>query len=68
MTPYFHVRSTQYKAVPHPYEPEKLQLSNFSVIEKRETLDIELIMTRFGEVHGHFWQGTVHKYVFALGQ
>lgn len=47
-----------------PDEPEALQLSNFSVLENRETLDIEILMTRLGEKHDHFWQGAVYKYVF----
>ena len=45
-------------------EPEEVQLSNFSVLENRETLDIEIYLTRIGEVPGHFWQGAVYKYVF----
>ena len=46
-------------------EPEALQLSNFSVLENRETLVIELFVTRLGEVPEHFWQGAVYKYVFS---
>lgn len=45
-------------------EPEALQLSNFSVIENRETLDIEIYLTRIGENPDHFWQGNVYRYVF----
>ena len=46
-------------------EPEGLQLSNFSVLENRETQDIEIYMTRLGEVPGHFWQGAVYRYTFS---
>jgi len=46
-------------------DPEELQLSNFSVIEDRESLDIEIYLTRIGEVPDHFWQGAVYKYVFS---
>jgi len=45
-------------------EPEALQLSNFSVLENRETLDIEIYLTRIGENPEHFWQGAVYRYVF----
>ena len=42
-----------------------MQLSNFSVIENRETLDIEIYLTRIGEHADHFWQGAVYRYVFS---
>ena len=45
-------------------EPEALQLSNFCVLENRETLDIEIYLTRIGENPEHFWQGPVYKYLF----
>ena len=45
-------------------EPEALQLSNFSVIDNRETQDIEIYLTRIGEHPEHFWQGAVYRYVF----
>lgn len=45
-------------------DSERLQLSNFSVIENRKTLDIEIYLTRIGEKKDHFWQGAVHKYTF----
>ena len=46
-----------------------LQLSNFSAFENRETQDIELYLTRYGErgdgrSHtGDFWTADVYKYV-----
>ena len=48
-----------------PDEPEAVQFSNFSVIENRETQDIEIYVTRLGENREHSWQAGVHKYVFA---
>ena len=45
-------------------EPDALQLSNFSVLENRETRDIEIYLTRIGENPEHFWQGAVYRYVF----
>ena len=45
-------------------EPEALQLSNFSVLEDRETGNIEIYMTRLGENAEHFWQGAVYRYTF----
>lgn len=46
-------------------EPEKLQLSNFCVLENRETLDIEIYITRLGENPDYFWQGAVYQYLFS---
>ena len=46
-------------------EPEKIQFSNFSLIENRETLDFELYMTRLGENAEHPAQGSVWKYVIS---
>ena len=49
-----------------------LQLSNFSAFENRETQEIELYLTRYGErgdgkSHvGDFWTADVYKYVIAL--
>jgi len=54
------------------YDPEKdtklLQLSNFCILENRETLDIELYMTRLGErgngrsYNGDFWTADCYLY------
>jgi hypothetical protein len=46
-------------------EPNVLQLSNFSVIENRETLDIEIYLTRLGEDPEHFWHAPVYRYSFS---
>ena len=46
-------------------DPEAVQLSNFSVLENRETLDVEIYMTRLGENAEHFWQAGVYRYTFA---
>ncbi len=46
-------------------EPAELQISNFNVLEDRETLDIEIYLTRIGEVAEHFWQGSVYRYTFS---
>jgi hypothetical protein len=49
-----------------------LQLSNFSAFENRETQEIELYLTRYGErgdgkSHaGDFWTADAYKYVIAL--
>ncbi|MDA0748532.1 MAG: sialidase family protein [bacterium] len=47
-----------------PNEPDRLQLSNFSVIENRETQNIEIYMTRLGEHPDRFWEAGVYKYTF----
>lgn len=46
-------------------EPEKIQFSNFSVIENRETLDFELYMTHLGKNAEHPWQAPVYKYILS---
>jgi len=58
------------------YDPQRdtplLQLSNFSAFENRETHDLELYLTRYGErgdgrSHtGDFWTADVYKYVVRL--
>ena len=47
-------------------ETEKLHLSNFSVLENRETFEIEIYITKVGQIPDHFWQGAVYKYVVSL--
>ena len=46
-------------------ESEALQLSNFSVLENREKLDIEIYITRIGGNPEHFWQGPVFRYLLS---
>ena len=46
-------------------EPEEVQLSNFSILENRRTFDIEIYLTRIGEIPDHFWQGAVYRYLFS---
>ena len=46
-------------------DSEGLQLSNFSVIENRESLDIEIYLTCIGANRDHYWQAGVDKYIFA---
>ncbi len=47
-------------------ETERLQLSNFSLIENRENRDIEIYITKIGSVPDHFWQGAVYKYILSV--
>jgi hypothetical protein len=48
-------------------DTEQLQLSNFSVLENRETLDLELYLTRYGESQQHGpLSGNAYKYTLAL--
>lgn len=46
------------------YEYEKIQFSNFSTLENRETLDIEVYITKIGSHADHPRQGPVYKYLF----
>jgi len=44
-------------------DTEKLQLSNFSLLENRETFDLEIYITRIGQ-SDRFWHAGVYKYTF----
>lgn len=46
-------------------EPERLQLSNFNVIEDRESLDFEIYVSRLGQDVESFWETGVYRYVFS---
>lgn len=46
-------------------EPDCVQLSNFSVIEDRDTLDIEIYITRLGETPGDTWDAKSYRYIFS---
>lgn len=43
-------------------DSSKLQLSNFSVFENRETHDIEIFLTRLGADPNDFWGSDAYKY------
>jgi len=46
-------------------ESEQLELSNFCILEDRESLDIEIYTTRIGADPKRVWRAGVHKYVFS---
>lgn len=46
-------------------EPEALQLSNFAVLENRQTLDIEVYVTLLGLNANDFWGADVYRYIFS---
>ncbi len=46
-------------------EPAALQLSNFSMMENRETLDIEIYMTLLGLNAKDFWYADVYRYAWS---
>lgn len=48
-----------------PGEPEKLQLSNFGVLQDRETDNVEIYITLFGLDAEDRWHAGVHRYVFS---
>ncbi|MDD5678619.1 MAG: hypothetical protein PHW60_11635 [Kiritimatiellae bacterium] len=45
-------------------EPELIQLSNFSVIENRETLDMEIYLSRLGEDPKRPMRSGVYRYIY----
>lgn len=49
-------------------DSEDLQLSNFSIIEDRETKNIEIYLTRLGEIAGgnDVWTANTYKYTIIL--
>jgi hypothetical protein len=50
-----------------PTDTDQLQLSNFSVLENRETQDLELFLTRYGEsAEGGPLSGNAYKYTVTL--
>jgi hypothetical protein len=48
-----------------PDEPEGLALSNFGLLENRETLDLEIYITHQGGTQDHPWHAPVYRYVFS---
>jgi hypothetical protein len=49
-----------------PTDTAALQLSNFSVLENRETKDIELFLTRYGENSDNIYSANAYKYTLTL--
>ncbi len=49
-------------------EAGRLQLSNWSLLEDRETLDIEIYITLLGLDAEDFWAAGVYRYVFSPPQ
>ena len=41
-----------------------VQLSNFCLLEDRETLNVEIYMSRFGQNAEHYWHTGVYRYIF----
>jgi len=48
-----------------PQDTEQLQVSNFSLLENRETHDLELYLTRIGET-SNFWEADCYKYILSF--
>ncbi|MFH1569923.1 MAG: hypothetical protein ABIL09_18160, partial [Gemmatimonadota bacterium] len=46
-------------------DSERLQLSNFSLLEDRATGDFEIYLTRIGQSAEHFWGAGVYRYTFS---
>jgi hypothetical protein len=49
-----------------PQDAETVQFSNFSLLENRETLNLEIYLSRFGERSGHTFSANSYKYVLAF--
>ncbi len=49
-----------------PEDTESVQFSNFSLIENRETLDLEIYLSRFGEKKDHVFSANAYKYTLIL--
>lgn len=49
-----------------PTDTTELQLSNFSLLENRETKDLEILLTRYGERADSVYSGDVYKYTLEL--
>lgn len=49
-----------------PTDSTALQLSNFSALENRETQDIELFLTRYGENSDNIYTANAYKYTLTL--
>ncbi|HEO71501.1 MAG TPA: exo-alpha-sialidase, partial [Candidatus Hydrogenedentes bacterium] len=49
-----------------PEDSPKLQLSNFSLLENRETHTLEIYLTRLGADPGDFWGSDAYRYTLRL--
>jgi hypothetical protein len=49
-----------------PDDSERLQLSNFAVLENRETHDVELYLTRLGADPNDFWGSDAYRYTLSF--
>ena len=49
-----------------PDESERLQLSNFSLLENRETQTLDVYLTRLGADPKDFWGADAYKYTLTL--
>jgi len=49
-------------------EGERLQLSNFWIIENRQTLDLEIYLTRLNEVPDETFTANAYKYTLSFNQ
>ena len=47
-----------------PDDGERLQLSNFALLEDHETGRLEIFLTRIGQDPEHFWHGPVYRYLY----
>ena len=58
------------KTVVDDRDPEtdspQLQLSNFTLLEDRETRDVELYLTRLGATPGDLWRSDAYRYRIVL--
>ena len=45
-----------------PQDTKAVQFSNFSMLENRETLDLEIFLSRFGEKPDHVFSANAYKY------
>ncbi len=49
-----------------PEDTEDVQFSNFSLLENRKTLDLEIFLTRFGEKAGNKFSANAYKYTLSF--
>ena len=49
-----------------PKDGDRLQLSNFCLLENRQTHELEIYLTRYGEDPNDFWGANAYKYTLTL--